>query len=146
MGERRGDNEPSNVMASVHCGERREERFAICLEIEVSGTKDGEVFHEPAKTEDISRWGCSFVLGMRLKKDDIVVIRLKESGGRHREEPLQAIFQIVRVEADGQRWRVGAWKLEDVNIWGIKLPGDNEPKEAQLESRGQAPRVGSREH
>ena len=146
MGERREGNEPSNVMASVHCGERREERFAIGMEIEVSGTKDGEIFHVGAKTEDISRWGCSFVVGMRLKKDDIVVIRLKESAANQDGEALQAIFQIVRVEADGQGWRVGAWKLEDVNIWGIELPGDSEPKEALLESRGPAPRVGSREH
>ena len=49
---------PDTGMASFHESERREERFALPFEIEVSGiNSDGEVFHVTVQTRNVSQRG-----------------------------------------------------------------------------------------
>jgi len=50
---------PETGMATFHGSERREDRFALPFEIEVSGiNSDGEVFHVAVQTRNVSQWGC----------------------------------------------------------------------------------------
>ncbi len=68
---------PDAEMASVHQSERREERFELPFEVQVSGIdSEGAVFHFTVQTRNVSRWGCGFVSPIELRKDDIVALRV----------------------------------------------------------------------
>jgi hypothetical protein len=68
---------PDFEMASLHKSERREERFALPFEVEVTRIDGiGEVFHLAVQTRNVSRWGCGLLSPIELKKDDIVAIRV----------------------------------------------------------------------
>ena len=141
MSERTKDALASDAaMASVHLSERREVRYPIAFEIEVSGvTRDGQPFHERTETINVSEWGCAFYSSVGLCKDDIVgVRRLFKKEERPGLKQLQAFFQVVRVERKAEGWLVGAWKLESDDVWGIDLTKLAEPDDAQLERRRQS--------
>ncbi len=109
-------------MASVHRSERREERFALPFEIEVSGINgEGAVFHMTVQTRNVSRWGCGFLSPIELRKDDIVAIRVAspEEEGAGKRPTIR--FQVVRVEREKDGWGVGAWKMDQDDVWGIEL-------------------------
>ena len=109
-------------MASAHRSERREERFALPFEIEVSGIDcEGAVFHATVQTRNVSRWGCGFVSPIELRKDDIVAVRVAspEEAGAMKRPTIR--FQVVRVERETGGWGVGAWKMDQDDMWGIEL-------------------------
>ena len=109
-------------MASAHRSERREERFALPFEIEVTGINaEGAVFHMTAQTRNVSRWGCGFLSPVELRKDDIVAIRVAspEEAGTGKRPTIR--FQVVRVEREKDGWGVGAWKMDQDDVWGLEL-------------------------
>jgi PilZ domain-containing protein len=125
-------------MAAAHRSERREERFALPFEIEVSGINgEGSVFHATVQTRNVSRWGCGFVSPIELRKDDIVAIRVAspEEAGVAKRPTIR--FQVVRVEREKDGWGVGAWKMDQDDVWGIELDKLTQPQggEAILRKR-----------
>ena len=109
-------------MAAAHRSERREERFALPFDVEVSGINgEGSVFHVTVQTRNVSRWGCGFLSPIELRKDDIVAVRVAspEDAGVAKRPAIR--FQVVRVEREGDGWSVGAWKVDHDDVWGIEL-------------------------
>ncbi len=137
MAERSNVKLSDSGMASLHKSERREERFVLPFDIEVSGINGhGEAFHIRVDTRNVSRWGCGFVSPIELRKDDIVAIRVAppEEPGTMRRRPIR--FQVVRVEREGDAWAIGAWKMErDDAWWGIKLEKMAQPLGGELTRR-----------
>lgn len=122
MAERSSVKLPDAEMASVHRSERREERFALSFDIEVSGIDgEGGVFHFATQTSNVSEWGCGFFSPKELRKDDIVAIRVAspEAPGAAKSALLR--FQVVRVERKGTGWEIGVWKMDAGDCWGIEL-------------------------
>jgi hypothetical protein len=116
------DTKQDARMASSHLQERREVRYAVAFEIEVSGiTAEGEVFHERTFTRNVSEWGCGFVISLELKAANIIAIR------RTSAEPVNAtghelsVFEVMRVAKEGDHWLVGAWKMDNIDVWGTEL-------------------------
>lgn len=107
-------------MASAHLQERRETRYPVPVDIEVTGIRNGEVFHSRTVTRNVSDWGCSFVIPFELKPEDIVAIRVV-SGSDDPSNTTQSLFQLVRITEDPDGWLIGAWKLDGKNLWGAAL-------------------------
>lgn len=108
-------------LASAHLQERREARYTVPFDIEVSGIdQDGEVFHERTITRNVSEWGCGFLLSLELKPEDILAIRLVFKSADKPPRPRQSLFQVVRVTREQNGWLVGAWKMDSENIWGVE--------------------------
>ena len=119
--------EPKKYLASAHLQERREARREARIEIEVDGTDgSGNIFRERTFTRNISEWGCQFTVSTELEAGIIVVVQVldTETGKPAR----QGMFQVMRVEREGDRLVVGAWKLDSGNIWGasIEEPGKSD--------------------
>jgi hypothetical protein len=110
----RKNSAKEETMASAQLQERREVRNVAAFPIEVSGIRDGEAFRERTLTQDVSEWGCRFMLSSELKREDIISIRLvsDDPGGAR-----QSLYQVTRVRAEGSRWQVGAWKIGDEKMW-----------------------------
>ncbi|HWT87698.1 MAG TPA: PilZ domain-containing protein [Candidatus Angelobacter sp.] len=120
---------PETGMATFHGSERREDRFALPFEIEVSGiNSDGEVFHVAVQTRNVSQWGCGFLSPIELKKNDIVAIRVAVPEGPLAIERPPIRFQVVRAEREGNKWAIGAWKMEPDDAWGIELEKIAQPQ------------------
>ena len=127
-------------MASVHQSERREERFALPFDVEVSGVDGaGFVFQMTVQTRNVSRWGCGFLSPIELRKDDIVAIRVAspEEPGAMKRPSIR--FQVVRVEKEKGGWGVGVWKVDQDDVWGIELDKLAQPQ-------GGAPTLRRRTH
>jgi hypothetical protein len=129
---RNGQNIPDLRMASSHLQERREVRYPISIEIEVSGIdQDGQAFHERTVTKNVSEWGCSFLLSIELKPDDIVALRV----ALPKKESAQSLFQVLRVTREEARWSVAAWKVDGASAWGVDLEKVAKAAEGTRESR-----------
>jgi hypothetical protein len=75
--ENRNMQEQETPMASAHLSERREMRYEVPIEIEISGLdRKGLVFHERTLTRNVSEWGCGFTTLVELKVDDIIALRV----------------------------------------------------------------------
>ncbi len=115
----RGDIISDTQLAAAYLRERFEERYDIQIEIEVSGIdKNEKVFHEVTITQDISNSGCAFLLSIELKVDDIVSLRMVSRGAGETAPVCPSLFQVLRVKRQGNGWLVGAWKIDDGNVWG----------------------------
>jgi hypothetical protein len=125
------------AMASAHRSERREARYAISFEIEVTWLdQTGDLFHEKTSTINVSEWGCAFLSQLPLVIDDIVSVRrVISEASQQQSSPRQAFFQVVRTEQKPEGCLIGAWKMDDADCWGADLHGLAKPKESQLESR-----------
>jgi hypothetical protein len=134
-------------MATVHLEQRRELRYPVPIEIEVSGSDQrGEVFHERTFTRNVSEWGCGFVTCVELKPDDIVAVRVASRDAGESAEARQSLFQVRRVSREENGWLVGAWKMDSGNVWGADLEKMAEPQEDKLESRtGESARSGEQQ-
>jgi hypothetical protein len=120
------EKEKDTGMASAHLQVRREVRRAVPFEIEISGIRNGEAFRECTVTQNVSTWGCGFLTKLELKPTDLVAIRRTN---RHPEDAVPAghsLFEIMRVAKDGDRWLVGAWKMDAVDLWSEPV-GNLEP-------------------
>ena len=129
MSERSDVKVRDEEMAAAHRSERREDRFALPFEVEVSGiTGDGSVFHVTVQTRNVSRWGCGFLSPIELRKDDIVAVRVAspEDAGVAKRPTIR--FQVVRVEREKDGWSVGAWKMDNDDVWGIELDKLTQPQ------------------
>ncbi|HLK03200.1 MAG TPA: PilZ domain-containing protein [Candidatus Acidoferrum sp.] len=127
---------PAAEMASVHQSERREERFALNFDVQVSGIdSEGSVFHFTVQTRNVSQWGCGFVSPIELRKDDIVALRVvsPEEPGALQRPAIR--FQVVRAEPERGGWGIGAWKMDQDDAWGIELDKVTQPQRAAVEFR-----------
>lgn len=131
------DDTPDAAMASAHLSQRREPRYSIPFDIEVSGIDaNGQVFHQRTVTKNVSEWGCGFNSTVELKQDNIIAIRLLASRGDDKSPPLApAFFQVMRVQPDGNTWSIGAWKMADGSVWGTELEKLSKPSASHLEAR-----------
>lgn len=90
--------EGQDAMASAHLQERREVRYEVPIEVEISGLdRTGQVFRETTFTKDVSEWGCGFTSSVELKVDDIVAVSLVAPGTTEADSPPASLFQVVRV-------------------------------------------------
>ena len=129
-------------MATVHLEQRRELRFRVPIEIEISGINpNAEPFHERTVTRNVSEWGCGFTTSIELKENDMVALRVSSRDAGESVHARQTLFQVRRVTREGDGWLVGAWKMESGNVWGADLEKIAGPEEGDLESRegGSAP-------
>jgi hypothetical protein len=134
-GQRNDDREPDQRMAAASLAVRYEPRYAVPIEIEVTGIdRNREVFHERTYTKNVSQWGCAFLLPVELKKDDIVSLRVASGDKEETEPALQSLFQVVRVTREENGWLVGTWKMEDKDVWGANLKKIDNHDEGALES------------
>jgi hypothetical protein len=123
-------------MATVHLEQRRELRYRVPIEIEISGiSPTGEPFHERTVTRNVSEWGCGFVTSIELKENDMVALRVASRDTEESVHARQTLFQVRRVTREKDGWLVGAWKMESGNVWGADLEKIAEPVEGDLESR-----------
>lgn len=117
-------------MALLHLSERREERFKIPFEIEVSGIdRNGRVFHFRLWTQNVSEWGCAFLCPQELRKDEIIALRRVDD---HASEDSLARFQVVRSERCSDGWQIGVWKMDQDDLWGVELQGLAKPDECNI--------------
>lgn len=124
---------PDTGMASFHESERREERFGLPFEIEVSGINaDGDVFHVIVQTRNVSQWGCGFLSPIELRKNDIVAIHVAAPEGPLAMQRPPIRFQIVRVDREAEGWAIGAWKMESDDAWGIELEKMAQPQSGDV--------------
>lgn len=125
----------SFVLANAHLEERREQRFEIAVEIEISGVSQiGNLFQERTMTRDISSWGCGFLTSVELKPDDIVAIR-PISKNDPQAPTHKSVFQVRRVSHEGSGWLVGAWKIDQQDVWGTLLESQINPHGGTREQR-----------
>jgi hypothetical protein len=135
------DDTPDARMASAHFSKRREPRYTIPFDIEVSGIDaNGQVFHQRRVTTNVSEWGCGFNSSVELKPDNIISIRLLAARDDDKSPPHDpAFFQVMRVERQGNTWSVGAWKMADGSVWGTELDKLCKPATSRLEARKDEP-------
>jgi hypothetical protein len=123
-------------MATVHLQRRRELRYRVPIEIEISGIKpNGEAFHERTFTRNVSEWGCGFVTSIEMKEDDMIALRVASRDAEETTQARQSLFQVRRVTPEKDRWLVGAWKMDTGNVWGMDLEKMAEPEGGEIESR-----------
>ena len=123
-------------MASAHLQERREVRYIVTIAIEVSGISGtGEIFHERTFTNNVSEWGCEFILPVELKVEGIIALRVARPDARESAQARQTLFQVVRVTREEGGWLVGAWKMGSENPWGTELDSFAKPDEGDLKAR-----------
>jgi hypothetical protein len=140
MTKRSGEGtQTETAMASAHLSERREARYPISFAIEVTWLDgNGEIVHEKTSTINVSEWGCAFFSSLALSVDDIISVRRLVSEGGQQVAPKQAFFQVVRAEHKPEGHFLGAWKMDDTDVWGEDLAGLAKPKDSRLESRSPA--------
>src|SRR5262249_32815781 len=113
---------PQNAAAPKYDKERREARYRIPFEIEVSGIdRDGRIFRQETQTHSVSAWGCGFFSATPLKKGDIISIRVLSGPGKQSGFTPQLPYQVVHVQRKEQNWEVGAVKMEEGEMWGADL-------------------------
>lgn len=116
------ERDQDTQMASAHMQERREARYEVPIEVEISGlTRDGQVFHERTFTRDVSEWGCGFIASVELKVDDIIAVSVISPGAEEPATRPTSLFQVVRVTREADGWLVGAWKMNREKMWGPYL-------------------------
>jgi len=88
-------------------------------------------------TRDISSWGCGFLTSVELKPDDILAIR-PISNSDPQAPTRKSVFQVRRVSREGSGWLVGAWKIDQEDVWGATLESRLNPHTGTLEQRKSA--------
>lgn len=123
MPENQKNDKPSGLQRSAgRLEDRQSERFELPIEIEVSGIdQNGHVFHELTRTLNVSEWGCAFPLSFELKADDIVALRVTPPEAAGFAAARQSPFQILRVTKEKDKWVVGAYKVDNGDVWGVNL-------------------------
>jgi len=123
MPEQQKDDEPSGLERSIgRLEDRRDIRFEVPIEIEVSGIdRNHHVFHELTRTQNVSEWGCAFLLSVELKADDIVSLRVTSPEASEFAAARRSPFQIMRVSREKNGWLVGAYKVDNGDVWGVNL-------------------------
>jgi hypothetical protein len=135
-GRQNDDNVPDTRMSEVHMGERREVRYQIPIEIEVSGINhNGEVFHERMLTRDVSEWGCAFGMSVEVRVDQLISLRVISSGTRETPTHRPSTFQVVRVTQEDSGWLVGVWKIDKSDVWGVDFDKMAKTEEGSPASR-----------
>ena len=123
MPEQKKDNNPPRLQKSMgRLEDRRSVRFDVPIEIEVSGIdQNNHVFHELTCTQNVSEWGCAFLLSFELKVHDIVALRVTSPDAAKFATVRQSPFQVLRVTREKDRWVVGAWKVDNGDVWGVNF-------------------------
>jgi hypothetical protein len=135
MATKRRNGSKDTHLAAAYLGERHEARYMVPIEIEVSGIKKNRaLFREMTLTRDVSSWGCSFPLPMKLLSNDIVLVRLAKGNLPENQAVRRSLFQVLRVTRERNGWLIAAWKLEDHDLWGNLLK-ENDPARQSRNSR-----------
>jgi hypothetical protein len=108
---------PLAQLAAAQTQERLDARYRVSIPIEVSGIIGDHVFHERTQTNDVSNWGCSFSVSVKLRRHDIVLLRVVENKEFPAQLHKRSMFQVLHSRRAGQSWTIGAWKLDDWDLW-----------------------------
>jgi hypothetical protein len=115
---------PVAHLAAAQTHERLDARYKLSIPIEVIGiSAKRRLFHELTHTKDLSAWGCSFSLSVKLQRHDIVVLRVVGNKEAPAQSHRRSMFQVLRSQRAGRVWLIGAWKLDDRDLWGAILQG-----------------------
>ena len=129
------------IMESAHLEIRRETRYPLQVEIQVSRVDaTGAVVHERTCTRNISKWGCAFLSSVERRIGDIIMIQLLSGTAEKRAQQGSTMFEVVRVEREKDGWFVGAWRLG--GEWEIDFESAAKAEPGSLEAR----RPGSRKN
>jgi hypothetical protein len=121
-GQRNDDRVPGPRLDCAGVEKRREVRYELSIEIEVSGIdRNGEVFHVRTFTRNVSKWGCRFLMSVEVKEDDIIALHVISSQAGESAQTQQSLFQVLHVKREQDGWLVGAWKMDNEDVWGIDL-------------------------
>jgi PilZ domain len=113
---------------------RREARIPLAIPVEITGfDMDGKFFSDLTKTVDISERGCSFRLRRRVERGGVVAIKVILKDRKRQPEQKPFLYQIARATADGDRWIVGAAKLQPESVWFVAFPHEGKTAEGQQE-------------
>jgi hypothetical protein len=134
------------AMESAHLQVRREVRYPLEIEIEVSGIDGGgEVFHERTRTRNVSEWGCAFTSSIELEVDAIIAVRRVSNSTGRIEQQRTAMFQVVRIDREDEKWIVGAWRFGGEDVWEIDFENAPEPQQGNIASRKARNKRGERQ-
>jgi hypothetical protein len=115
---------PVAHLAAAQRHERLDARYKLSIPIEVSGISAKQrLFHELTHTKDVSAWGCSFSLSVKLQRHDIVLLRIVGNKEAPAQSHRHSMFQVLRSRRAGRAWLIGAWKLDDRDLWGAVTQG-----------------------
>ena len=121
-GRRNDERAPEHSLDQLEREKRREQRYKLSIAIEVSGIdRNGEVFHVRTVTMDVSKWGCRFRMPVEAKPNDIVALQVICPPPGKPAHPQQSLFQVLHVQREKDGWLVGAWKMDDEDVWGIDV-------------------------
>jgi hypothetical protein len=115
----------AGIAEETRVNRRREERQVIHFPIEVSGIDaQGKPFTERTTTEDVSESGVRFSLRVPLEFEAVVAVKLVHHDGPTVFVGKLVLYQIRRVDVQGDHRLVGAVKLQSASIWRA---GDTTP-------------------
>jgi hypothetical protein len=108
----------AGIVEETRVNRRREERLVIRFPIEVSGIDpQGKPFTERTTTEDVSESGVRFSLHVPLEFEAVVAVKLVHQDGPTIFVGKLVLYQVRRVDVQGEHRLVGAVKLQSASIW-----------------------------
>jgi PilZ domain len=115
----------AGIAEETRVNRRREERLVIRFPIEVSGIDvKGKPFTERTTTEDVSESGVRFGLRIPVEFEAVVAVKLVHQDGPTIFVGKLVLYQVRRVDVQGDLRLVGAVKLQSASIWKAS---DNTP-------------------
>jgi PilZ domain len=113
-----GKTDWAGIAEETRLNRRREERQVIRFPIEVSGIDaQGKPFTERTTTEDVSESGVRFSLRNPLEFEAVVAVKLVHQDGPTFFVGKLVLYQVRRVDVQGELRLVGAVKLQSASIW-----------------------------
>jgi hypothetical protein len=96
---------------------RREPRLPLTFPIEVSGLdRRGHFFTESSSCSDVGEASCTFRLQDDLEEDAVVAIRSFHWQNHNVLDSRPVLFQVARIEKDGEEWIVATIRLQPPQI------------------------------
>jgi PilZ domain len=112
---------------------RREARIPLAIPVEVTGfDSHGKFFCEATKTVDISESGCSFALKRSLERGGVIAIKVAVKDRKKKTEQRPFLYQVARSTPEGERWIIGAAKLQPESVWYVAFPKTEAHTQRQL--------------
>ncbi|MGA2095466.1 MAG: hypothetical protein ABSH39_04145 [Candidatus Acidiferrum sp.] len=119
-----GDNNPVTDPGPRTKERRREPRFEVSIEVEVSAFDHfGKPFREVTRTIEVSEWGCSFRLAAQLDVDALAALDLTGDQPYCLHDTQPVMFQVNYSKLDSGTWMIGASKMQAERLWDIETMG-----------------------
>lgn len=99
---------------------RQAERFGAAMPVSVAG--------RPATTQDLSATGLAFVADRPYEPGSRVEVVIEYLLDGH-QYPLRCEAEVVRSDAVGGGWRIGARLAPQSQLVDVQVPGDNDQRQ-----------------